>query len=79
MLDAERSAAPPSAVTAAMDRSVMAYLLGEAPLDAAVDACVRALGPRPVLTVSLAQADATMQARLRTLRDALDARGRGTG
>lgn len=79
MLDAERSATPPSAVTAAMDRSVMAYLLGQAPLEAAVDACVRALGPRPVLTVSLAHADATMQARLRALQDTLAARGRGTG
>ena len=62
-----------------MDRSVMAYLLGQEPLDAAVGACVRALGPHPVLTVSLAHADATMQARLRSLQDALAALSRGTG
>lgn len=79
MLDAERSAGPPSAVTAAMDRSVMAYLLGEAPLEAAVNACVQALGPRPALTLSLAHADADMQERLSTLRAALDARSQGTG
>ncbi len=79
MLDAERSATPPSAVTAAMDRSVMAYLLGQEPLEAAVDACVRALGPHPRLTISLAHADATMQTRLHSLQDALAARSRGTG
>jgi hypothetical protein len=62
-----------------MDRSVMAYLFGQEPLDAAIDACVRALGPRPVLTVSLAHPDPTMQARLRTLQDALAARSGGTG
>jgi hypothetical protein len=56
-----------------MDRRVMAYLLGQAPLDSAVAACVSALGPRPILSISLAHPDAPMQARLDTLRQALDA------
>lgn len=79
MLDADRSAAPPDARVDVMDRQVMAFLRGDQPLESAVDACVRALGPRPTLTISLAHADATMRARLRALQDALGARREGTG
>ncbi len=79
MLDADRRAAAPNPVTTSMDRDVMAYLLGELPLEAAVDACVRALGPQPVLAVSIAHADATMRARLKALQDALAALGKSTG
>ncbi|MBA3853062.1 MAG: hypothetical protein C0503_01530 [Gemmatimonas sp.] len=71
MLDAERSAGAPNPLTVEMDRQVMAYLLGQLPLEAAVSACVRALGPRPLLSIQLAHADATMRARLDALRDAL--------
>lgn len=79
MLDAERSARSPDPVVAAMDRQVLAYLRGEQPLKFAVDACVRALGSRPVLAVSVAHANAAMRARLQSLQDALDALSRGTG
>ncbi len=79
MLDAERSAVPPDPVVVAMDRLVMAYLRGEQPLESAVDACVRALGPRPVLAVGIANADPTTRGRLQSLQDALAALGQGTG
>lgn len=78
MLDADRSAEAPDAAVVAMDRQVMAYLRGEQPLEAAVNACVRALGPRPVLAISIAHADAEMSARLQSLQGALGALGRGT-
>lgn len=71
MTDAERSATAPSAAVLHLDQQVMAYLAGSVDLDEVVALCVATLGPRPMLSISLAQTGEGAQGRLHALDEAL--------
>ena len=71
MMEAERSADPPSESTRTMDARLIEYLSGHASLESAVNACVAALGARPTLSIGVAHPEAEVQARLDALQLAL--------
>lgn len=79
MMQAERSAHAPSEATRALDALIIEYLSGRAALEAAVSACVTALGPRPTLSIGVAHPDAQVQARLDALQRALGQLRAGPG